>query len=375
MKIRILISIGTRPEALKLLLLAKELTKNPKFEVLTCLTGQHADLVDSIVKEEDFGGRKVNLKLLREGQSTSEFFSKLTIRFQEVLDEFKPDLVIVQGDTSSAMLCSYLAFVSGIDLIHIEAGLRTHDVYSPFPEEANRKMIGCIATLHFSPTELSRQNLIKEGVNPSNIYVTGNTIIDLLKVRFEESSLQLSIPKQIMECHRNGKHVILVTVHRNENIGTGLREVSNAVNEIASMRPDVVFFVPVHPNPKVKSDLQSGLQIRPNIVLISPLGHLETLSTFSIASLVMTDSGGIQEEAPSFSCPLLILREKTERMEGILVGAAKLVGLNSADIMRAFNLALPYPSEKRKACTELVESPYGDGRAVQKIVDVLNERY
>ena len=360
----ILFLFGTRPEAIKLAPLILEMRKSPKFKVLTCNTGQHGHMVEPVLDlfkiKTDF-----NLEVMTKGQSLSVLTQKLTSKLDDIFQKTKIDLTVVQGDTTSVFVGALISYYYKVEIAHIEAGLRSNNLYSPFPEEGNRKLVGSIAKYHFTPTLNSTQNLIKEGVNEDDIYQVGNTVIDALhycqKLTKDELNLKSTFTKNFNLAKKN----ILITTHRRENFGEPLKEIVKAIQSLVLEFPAYNFILPVHPNPLVKSVIDENLSSFKNIKLLQPLGYNEMVFTYQNCSLILTDSGGVQEEAPSFQIPVLVLRENTERMEGVQSGTSILVGHNPDKIKGETRKEL---SNQR---TYFPDNPFGDGRSSKRILKIL----
>ncbi len=359
-KSRILIVIGTRPEAIKLAPLVHALRRKPAFELRVLATAQHRELLDDCL--EFFSVRSdLDLDLQREDQELADLSSRMLRVMDGVLLEQQPDLVLAQGDTSSVMISGLACHYRQIPFAHVEAGLRSGDREHPFPEEMNRRMLGCLADLHFAPTERAAENLLREGVGEEQVYVTGNTVID---------ALHWALPRVSKDKYAatNGQRKILVTAHRRESIGAGLAGICAGLRNLAA-REDVEILFPVHPNPKVRQQVHDLLEHQPRIRLMNPLSYADFIAAMLASDLVLSDSGGVQEEAPSLNKPVLVLRERTERQEGIDAGCARLVGRDPAEILKQANLLL----DEAPIYAEMAEAPnpYGDGRATDRIVEIL----
>jgi UDP-N-acetylglucosamine 2-epimerase (non-hydrolysing) len=355
---KLLFCIGTRPEAIKLAPVILE-AKARGLETLVLTTGQHQDLLEPFLSW--FGiVPDVRLQVLRPGQSLSELTARILSEFQPALIRLHPDLVLTQGDTTTAFACSLGAFYEKVPVAHIEAGLRTHDPYSPFPEEMNRQLIGRLATHHFPPTEAALANLLKENI-PGAKPVTGNTGVDALRLTLERAPPSLS---------PLNKRTILMTCHRRENHGAPLERICRAVRRVLDANPDTDLVFPVHPNPNIKNRVEGLLGEHPSVRLIAPLDYVEFATAMAQATLLLTDSGGVQEEAPYLKKPIFVLRESTERPEGIETGVAELLGSDEEKIFSSVNRALndrDYYGSFQKAV-----SPYGDGFASRRILDALD---
>ena len=348
---KIIAVFGTRPEAVKMCPLILELKKRECFEVKVCLTGQHREMLDSVI--EVFGIKAdYNLSVMSKGQTLSDTTTKIIDAITPIFQNEKPDLVLVHGDTSSAFAASLAAFYMKIPVGHVEAGLRTCDISSPYPEEFNRRAISMTSSFDFAPTEAARENLIKEGKAPDRVYVTGNTVVDALNFTAREVQTE--------------ENLVLLTAHRRESIGEGMHNIFSAVRSIARKHPDFKIVYPVHPNPAVRKIAEEILGGEENIELCEPLDLKKFHSLLARSYLVMTDSGGVQEEAAALGKPCLVLRDKTERREG---GSLLLVGTNEKEILSAFERLVDdkefYDSIKN------APNPFGDGKASERIADIL----
>ena len=384
-KKKILLVFGTRPEAIKMAPLVTEFKSNSdKFETFVCVTGQHRQMLDQVLHlfqiVPDF-----DLDIMQSGQDLYDITSRVLVGMRDVLKDIKPDLVLVHGDTTTSMATALAAFYQRIDVGHVEAGLRTHNLYSPWPEELNRQLTSRIAKYNFSPTELSKQNLLKENVDKDSIYVTGNTVIDALhwvseKINSDKEILadvERQIEKSGYETNRllSGKQMVLITGHRRENFGEGFANICNALDSLSLNYPDVDFVYPVHLNPVVRESIARVFNDNQpeNLYLIEPLDYLPFISLMGKSKLVLTDSGGIQEEAPGLGKPVLVMRNTTERPEAVDAGTVKLVGADSDRIIAEVSRLLDesdYYSEMAKAV-----NPYGDGKAAPKIVKIISEQF
>nr|WP_315107083.1 UDP-N-acetylglucosamine 2-epimerase (non-hydrolyzing) [uncultured Campylobacter sp.] len=371
---KILIVFGTRPEAIKMAPLVQEFKKYSEFNVKVCVTAQHRQMLDQVL--EIFGiVPDYDLDVMRAGQDLYDLSSRILLKMRDVLDEFKPDIVFVHGDTTTASIASLAAFYKRIKVAHVEAGLRTGDIYSPFPEEINRQLVGIIASYHFAPTNLSKQNLIKENKSPENIVVTGNTVIDALFLLLERMQKDNALKDKILTSlstkydTNRGKKIILVTGHRRENFGDGFINICEALKTIAIKNPNVDIVYPVHLNPNVQEPVKKILSSIGNVRLIAPLEYGEFVYLMSKAHFIITDSGGIQEEAPSLGKPVLVIRNTTERPEAIEAGSVKIVGVGKENIVSQAQILLDDDEIYQKMSQSL--SPYGDGKASVKIVEFI----
>ena len=366
---RILTCIGTRPEMVKLAPVIKALEQQPEaFESLVCFTGQHRELLTqaaSIFEIEP----DINLDLMQADQGLAAFIGRALPALQEALIDTKPDMVLVQGDTSTVFCAALAAYYQQIPVGHVEAGLRTDNKYAPFPEEMNRRLATRLADLHFAPTETARQALLREGVPTESIHVTGNTVIDALQwMRSRLENYQTQLPVELLE-ELADRRMVLITGHRRENFGEGFQQICAGIAASAQRHPEVLFIYPVHLNPNVHQPVIELLGGIPNVHLFSPLDYNDFVWLMDRSNLVLTDSGGVQEEAPALGKPVLVMREVTERPEGIEAGVARLVG---ADKQRIFdNLEDLLTNPRSYAAMAVSKNPYGDGHAAERIVDIL----
>ena len=361
----VLVVLGTRPEAIKLAPVITELRRHPDVTTRVCVTGQHREMVQPILKLFDVRP-DIDLALMTPDQRLSSLTAAALMRLDEVVDSNAPDWVVLQGDTTSAMSAALAAFYRHIPVAHVEAGLRTHDLDRPFPEEGNRRIADALATVHFAPTELARQNLLREGADGSTIYVTGNTVVDALLAVASLSENGSGGPLAWLPGNRR---VVLLTAHRRESFGPGLRDICLAVRDIADALPDVQCVYPVHLNPHVQEPARDILAGHERISLIPPLDYVSLVHLIRRSTLILTDSGGIQEEAPTFGKPVLVLREVTERPEAVLAGCARIIGTDRRVIASAaLELLTDHPAYDRMA---KIANPFGDGHASQRIVRVL----
>jgi UDP-N-acetylglucosamine 2-epimerase (non-hydrolysing) len=367
-----LIIFGTRPEAIKMAPLVKEFQKDKiNFETKVCVTAQHREMLDQVL---DFFEiiPDYDLNLMKPNQNLFSLTSDILLELKPILEDFKPDYVFVHGDTTTTMASSIAAFYSGAKVCHVEAGLRTHNKLSPFPEEINRQVTGRIADLHFAPTETSKQNLLLENVSENSILITGNTVIDAL---LDSSNRVLNIKNDEIDFLKTKldftKKIILVTGHRRENHGDGFIQICAALKEIAIQNKDVEIVYPVHLNPNVKGPVFEILSEIENIKLIDPLAYPAFVWLMNKSTLIITDSGGVQEEAPSLGKPVLVMRDTTERPEAVDAGTVILVGTNKEKIIEECNILLN-DSKRYKKMSEL-HNPYGDGNACKKIVNFIKQ--
>ena len=363
---KVLCIFGTRPEAIKMAPVIKALHRHPQMTPLVCVTGQHREMLRQVLDIFDLTP-DYDLQLMQPDQKLPALTANILTSLDAVFDDAQPDWTLVQGDTTTAMAASLAAFYRRIKVGHIEAGLRTGDRFQPFPEEINRRIADCVCDLHFAPTENSRQNLLREGVSDTSIVVTGNTVIDaLLDVAEREYDWQ-SGPLSLVPTDRR---LILVTAHRRENFGAPLENICAALNEIAARFPDYQLVYPVHLNPNVQRVAQSHLSRTASITLLEPLDYLPLVQLMKRAELILTDSGGLQEEAPGLGKPVLVLREVTERPEGVEAGTVRLVGTDPHRIVSETARLLTDKAEYEKMAKAV--NPYGDGHASERIVQSLS---
>ncbi len=363
---KVLIIFGTRPEAIKMAPVIKELERvNNCFRVLTCVTAQHRKMLDQVLSlfniHPDF-----DLNLMERNQTLGNLTAKAVTSIVDVLSRITPDIVLVQGDTTTAMAAGLASFYQKIPVGHVEAGLRTSDRYNPFPEEINRRILGTLSSYHFCPTQRTVDALVREGFIKENIYLTGNTVIDALFMTLSKNG------KVSSNISLNGKKVILVTAHRRENFGKPIENICAALKVIAGLHDDVQIFYPVHPNPNIYDPVYRILSDVKGIHLLDPLEYEQCVHLMKEAYIILTDSGGIQEEAPSLGIPVLVMRETTERPEAIEAGVGRLVGTQTLNIVSQVERLLSSKSEYREMARSI--NPYGDGRAAERIVKILKER-
>ncbi len=351
---RILVSVGTRPEFIKIVPVIRDLRRRG-VPVHFVYTGQHRDLCRPLFDFFEVHP-DTDLDIMQENQSLAHITSSILTRLDAVLEHEHPDLVIVHGDTSTTLASSLAAFYRRIPIAHVEAGLRSHYRYSPFPEEMNRVLTDRLATYHFAPTTLNRNNLVREGIDPSHIWVTGNTVIDTVKL-------------VASKVHPQKKKQVLITAHRRENFGEPMEQICRAIAELARRFPHHIFLYPVHPNPNVRRTVGSLLTGIANVKLVDPLDYITFVTEMASSELVLTDSGGIQEEAPAFGIPVIVMRRETERTEGVEAGTLLLVGTNHENIVAAAQRLLT--DADFYASFASAQNPYGDGRAAERIVDSL----
>jgi UDP-N-acetylglucosamine 2-epimerase (non-hydrolysing) len=369
MKKRISFVFGTRPEAIKLSPVILAVKDHPDLEPHVCVTGQHRQMLDQVL--EVFGVvPDVDLALMLPNQALGELTARSISSIDAYLKEHKPDMVLVQGDTTTVFCAALCAFYHKIPVGHVEAGLRTWNKYSPFPEEINRVLATHLADLHFAPTNISRDNLLREGVAPDKIFITGNTVIDALHLALKRIKANPpAIPGLPPETMTNGHPLVLITGHRRESFGEGFRNICLAIAELPQRFPSAEFVYPVHLNPNVREPVFSILGNRPNIHLIDPLGYLPFIALMNRAKIILTDSGGVQEEAPSLGRPVLVMRDTTERPEAVAMGTVRLVGTNKDAIIE--NVLSLLTDEAVYASMANAVNPYGDGKACGRILTAL----
>ncbi|MEI7409190.1 non-hydrolyzing UDP-N-acetylglucosamine 2-epimerase [Pectobacterium aroidearum] len=368
---KVLTVFGTRPEAIKMAPLVHALAQDGAFESRICVTAQHREMLDQVLRLFDITP-DYDLDIMRPGQGLSEISCRILSGLEPVMAEFKPDLVLVHGDTTTTLATSLAAFYQRIPVGHVEAGLRTGNLYSPWPEEANRKLTGHLAMYHFAPTENSRQNLLREHLSDRHIFVTGNTVIDaLFWVRdriLGDAALRSSLDEKYDFLDDN-KKLILVTGHRRESFGGGFERICSALADIARRHPEVQIVYPVHLNPNVSEPVNRILSGIDNVMLIAPQDYLPFVYLMNRSYMILTDSGGIQEEAPSLGKPVLVMRDTTERPEAVEAGTVKLVGTEVANIVDAVSMLLT--DDEAYQAMSRAHNPYGDGQACQRIVEAL----
>lgn len=373
-RLKVLAVFGTRPEAIKMAPVVRALSADGEIEIKVCVTAQHRLMLDQVLElfdiQPDF-----DLNLMKPGQDLTDITSNVLLGLRDVLKEWRPDWMLVHGDTSTTLASALAAYYEKISVGHVEAGLRTGNIYSPWPEEMNRRVTGTIANIHFSPTDQAKQNLVREGIQEAVIHITGNTVIDALHEvveRLRNDGELLSRMQQKFSFVNVDKRLILVTGHRRENFGDGFESICAALNQI-TLRDDVEVVFPVHLNPNVQEPVKRILGDNPRVHLIEPLDYLPFVYLMDRSYLLLTDSGGVQEEAPSLGKPVLVMRHATERPEAVLAGTVKLVGTNKDKIVSEVFRLLDNPtaySQMSKA-----HNPYGDGLAAQRIVKLLKVKH
>lgn len=389
---KIMLVFGTRPEAIKMAPLVKEFQKHPDtFQTLVCVTGQHREMLDQVLKIFEITP-DYDLNIMKQGQDLYDVTARVLLGMRDVLKEAHPDVVLVHGDTTTSTAAALAAFYQQIPVGHVEAGLRTHNIYSPWPEEMNRQITGRIATYNFAPTLLSKQNLLRENVNPDSILVTGNTVIDALrqvvsKIK-RDAALDAELEQTLNACGydvnrlKEGKKLVLITGHRRENFGEGFIHICTAIKDLAQKYPDVDFVYPMHLNPNVRKPIQEvfegintlsvgeGWGEAGNMFFIEPLEYLSFIYLMEKSNIVLTDSGGIQEEAPGLGKPVLVMRDTTERPEALDAGTVKLVGTDYNKIVHEVSTLLDDEAAYEKM--SMAVNPYGDGLACSRIVKFLD---
>lgn len=366
MPVPVMVIYGTRPEAVKLAPIITGLKDGGQFRVIVAVTGQHREMLDQI--NEGFGIEPdIDLDIFAHGQSLSSIAAKTLLGVEGVLEEHRPAAVIVQGDTSSAFVAGLAAFYAKIPVVHVEAGLRTPSIDSPFPEEGNRRLLTRITALHLAPTETNREALESEGVPADQIVVTGNPVIDAL----QQAAARRAVPSdpRVAAALESAQPLVLVTSHRRESIGTPMENTAGALQRLAALHPETTFIFPLHANPLVRATFRPVLEALPNVVLTEPLDYFELAHVMSRSTLTLTDSGGIQEEAPSLGVPVVVLRQETERMEGVHAGTAVLVGTDQDRIVDVVHRLLS-DSEAHRAMA-VATNPYGDGQASRRTAEAL----
>jgi UDP-N-acetylglucosamine 2-epimerase (non-hydrolysing) len=369
MRKKVSVVFGTRPEAIKLAPVILELKKNKNVEINVCITAQHREMLDQVLKVFEISP-DVDLGLMRDDQTLSELSARVITAMDSYYKNYQPDLVLVQGDTTTTFIASLTAFYNKTKIGHVEAGLRTWNKFSPFPEEINRVLTSKLTDIHFAPTKISRENLLLEGVKEENIHVTGNTVIDALLFAVQKTKdNNINIPGMPDSFNYEKENIILITGHRRENFGEGFKNICHAISDLAEEFANYHFIYPVHLNPNVRKPVYEILSNRKNIHLIEPLDYLPFIALMNSSKLILTDSGGIQEEAPSLGKPVLVMRGTSERPEGIDAGSAKLVGVKRDEIVSQTKKLLLDKNEYLKMAN--VVNPYGDGKASERIAEII----
>lgn len=382
---KIMLVFGTRPEAIKMAPLLLEFKKYPNlFQTIVCVTGQHREMLDQVLEIFDIKP-DYDLNIMQQGQDLYEVTAKVLLGMRDVLKESRPDIVLVHGDTTTSTASALAAFYQQIPVGHVEAGLRTHNPYSPWPEELNRQITARIAMYHFAPTELSRENLLHENIQDTHILITGNTVIDTLRIVTDKIRLDKALSEKIRkeiklagydtERLRNDKKLVLITGHRRENFGNGFINICHAIRDLAKKYPDVDFVYPMHLNPNVRRPIHDvfgeNLSVLGNIFFIEPLEYLSFVYLMEKSYIILTDSGGIQEEAPSFGIPVLVMRNTTERPEALNAGTVKLVATDYDKIITGVSLLIEDEGEYKNMSMAI--NPYGDGNACKRIVNFIKD--
>lgn len=365
--IKVMSIFGTRPEAIKMAPLVKELERRKEIESIICVTAQHRQMLDQVLETFEIKP-DYDLNIMKQGQTLSEITSKALIGLENIIKEAKPDIVLVHGDTTTTFAGALAAFYSQVAIGHVEAGLRTNDKYSPFPEEMNRQMVDCMTDMYFAPTSLSKRNLILENVDENKIYITGNTAIDAMA-----TTIKKDYANPELDWVKENEKLILVTAHRRENLGEPMKHIFRAIRRIADEFEDVKVIYPIHMNPKVREVAYEVFDGCDRIRLIEPLEVFDFHNFINKCYMIMSDSGGVQEEAPSLGKPVLVLRDTTERPEGIEAGTLKLVGTDEENIYKEAKLLLTDKEEYDRMSK--ASNPYGDGHASEKIVDAIIEKF
>lgn len=365
--IKVMSIFGTRPEAIKMAPLVKELEKREEIESIVCVTAQHREMLDQVLEtfkiQPDY-----DLNIMKQGQTLGDITTRALTGLENVIKECKPDIVLVHGDTTTTFAGALAAFYNQVAIGHVEAGLRTYDKYSPFPEEMNRQMVDCMTDMYFAPTELSKSNLLKQNIDKSKIYVTGNTAIDAMSTTVDENYTHPEL-----EWIKPNERLILLTAHRRENLGEPMYHIFRAIKKIVDEFSDVKVIYPIHLNPKVRDIAKEVFADCDRVKLIEPLEVFDFHNFQNKSYIIMTDSGGIQEEAPSLGKPVLVLRDTTERPEGIAAGTLKLVGTDETIIYQEAKKLLTDKTEYEKMSK--ASNPYGDGHASEYIVNAIIERF
>jgi len=367
--IRSVTVFGTRPEAIKMMPLVKHLAHDVRYQNTTCVTGQHEEMLEQVMTLFDFSA-DINLRIMQESNSLVDIYSKAMSKLVSVFEDLQPDIIFVHGDTASAFSAAMAAYLTKTKVAHVEAGLRTHDLFSPWPEEGNRKLISSLAELHFSPTNIAMKNLLSEGVKRHQIYTTGNTVIDALHYISKKVSNNREFKKKFHSDYPQidfAKKIILVTGHRRENFGKGFDDICHALEKIANCEKNIQIIYPVHMNPNVKEVVLKKLGNIENILLLEPMSYDKFVYLLSNCHLVVTDSGGIQEEAPGLGKPVVLMRDTTERPEALSAGTVRLTGTDPAQIVSTVGLLLNSDAEYELMSKAV--NPFGDGTASKKIAN------
>ena len=370
---KIITVIGTRPEAIKMAILIKRLNDNQGIDHRLCITAQHREMLDQVLDYFNITP-DYDLNIMKSGQDLTDVTSRILLGLREVFETFEPDMVLVHGDTTTCLAATLQAFYQGIEVGHVEAGLRTGDLKNPFPEEANRVLVGRLASYHFSPTQINYDNLISEGVGKDKVLITGNTVIDSLQ--YVSSTVtgfsKLVKDDKLIYIFNDDKKIVLITGHRRENFGDGFINICEAIKRLSLHHPDVYFVYPVHLNPKVQKPVYEILADLPNVHLTEPLDYPDFIYAMKESYLILTDSGGVQEEAPGLGKPVLVMRTTTERPEALNAGTVKLVGTDTELIAQGVSAIIEDEFLYMKMST--AHNPYGDGKAVDKIINFIENR-
>lgn len=362
---KVLFVFGTRPEGIKMAPIIKEIEKRNNIESYTCVTGQHREMLDQVLEIFDIKP-DYDLNIFKNGQSLTDVTTKTLQGLEKILDELKPDILLVQGDTTTVFAAALAAFYKKIKIGHVEAGLRSGNLYSPYPEEANRKLTGVIANYHFAPTNSNKENLLREGYDEKNIFITGNTVIDALKYSVKEDFV---FDDEILNNLDYNKDVVLLTAHRRENWGEPMENIFSSIRRVVLERENLEVVFPIHLNPIVRNTAKKYFSDLGRVHMIEPLSYMPFSNLMSRVKFVVTDSGGVQEEAPALGKPVLVLRNETERMEGVKAKTAKIVGTDSKNVYE--NIIKLLDDKKLYDQMAKAVNPYGDGHAATKIVDIL----
>jgi len=365
--IKVMSVFGTRPEAIKMAPVVKELESRKDIQSIVCVTAQHREMLDQVLETFDIKP-DYDLNIMKQGQTLADITTRALVGLEEVIKKEKPNIVLVHGDTTTTFAGALAAFYNQIDIGHVEAGLRTDNKYSPYPEEMNRQMVDRVTDMYFAPTKLSKENLLKENINEEKIYITGNTAIDAMKTTVKEDYTHPEL-----DWIKDNERLILVTAHRRENLGDPMRNIFKAIRRIVDEFPDVKVLYPIHLNPKVREVAHEVFDGCDRVKLIEPLEVFDFHNFQNKCYLIMSDSGGVQEEAPSLGKPVLVLRDTTERPEGIDAGTLKLVGTNEDTIYEEAKLLLTDKQAYDKMSK--ASNPYGDGHASERIVDAIIKKY
>ncbi|WP_099190053.1 non-hydrolyzing UDP-N-acetylglucosamine 2-epimerase [Tepidibacter mesophilus] len=369
-KIKVMTVFGTRPEAIKMAPLVKKMDKNDNIDSIVCVTAQHREMLDSVLKIFDIKP-KYDLNIMKHGQTITDVTNRVLKELESVIANDRPDILLVHGDTTTTFSASLAAFYNKVPVGHVEAGLRSGNIYSPYPEEMNRKLTGMISSIHFAPTDGNKENLLKENINEDKICITGNTVIDaLLSVIDEDYKFN---NKDIDDIDYDNNKVILLTCHRRENWGKPMEDIFKAIKRVVQDNENVEVIFPMHLNPKVRDCAKSIMGNMDKIHLIEPLDYEPFANLMNKVDIILTDSGGIQEEAPAIGKPVLVLRSETERPEAVEAGTARVVGVDEEEVYKSTNLLIRDENEYSKMSNAV--NPYGDGKACDRIIDYLIANY